>query len=400
MSQNQYNYQELIQTEILKFQKEQNNTANNISNNIPNNMPQYNIKKNVSDNDLEYRDTINDKLSNMKLTLPTQQKAVHTLDIGFINNNPQFQSQSNVQKQNIESINVTKKDNRDGMNNKMDLLMFQRFENQEIPSSIKINEQQNYSQSFFSHSTPQNQNYTRNQTQNYTGNQSHNQNQNNNAQSYSRFNSRDEHNNRLQEFSSLPRALYQPTKQLNNPHIFSYQNSYENQYKSYDSTSQFQDVRIQHPEISQNSQLLNNDLPLTMNYLPNTNESARVNYKDAHNERLQGLSPLARTCAIPNSDYTKSLEQNAMQLNLGRITKEEFQNNTNRNTGNTGNNGNNRNTMNPQMNNVNRSNINISNRKTVQNQNNWYLSNNINPVGPPPTAIIRDNRPSNTRNDF
>ncbi len=341
-------YQDNIQSEINSFIKsyQQMNTNTNTN---------YTSKKS-DNNDLEFRDTINDKLNNIHLSLPTQQRATHSLDMSFITNNPQYQSQLNTQKNNMDFLNASRKDIRDGMNNKMDNIMFQRFEHPEIPNSVKVVEQD------YSYQT-QNQNQ-----QHLPFNQQN-----------IRANSRDEHNSRMQDFSSLPRALYQPTKHINNPHLSGYQNSYDNQYRSYSPMSSNPDIIIQHPERNNN----NNDLPITMNYLPNTNESARMNYKETHNERLQSLSPLARTCAIPNSDYTKSIEQNTMQQNLGRITKDQNNNSQKTNVNQYSN-------MIPQINNNRNKNINNS-------QNNWYLNNNLTQVGPPPTVFNNSFRPTNTR---
>ncbi len=347
-------YQDNIQSEINSFIKsyQQMNTNTNTN---------YTSKKS-DNNDLEFRDTINDKLNNIHLSLPTQQRATHSLDMSFITNNPQYQSQLNTQKNNMDFLNASRKDIRDGMNNKMDNIMFQRFEHPEIPNSVKVVEQD------YSYQT-QNQNQ-----QHLPFNQQN-----------IRANSRDEHNSRMQDFSSLPRALYQPTKHINNPHLSGYQNSYDNQYRSYSPMSSNPDIIIQHPERNNN----NNDLPITMNYLPNTNESARMNYKETHNERLQSLSPLARTCAIPNSDYTKSIEQNTMQQNLGRITKEQTNNNYNNNNSQKSN-LNQYTNMIPQINNNKNKNVNNS-------QNNWYLNNNLSQVGPPPNAFNNSFRPTNTR---
>ena len=78
-----------------------NNNQNPNMNMNPNQNRNINKK---SEMDLEFRDTINDKLNNIHLSLPTQQKAMHTLDMSFITNNPQYQSQINVQKNNLYTI--------------------------------------------------------------------------------------------------------------------------------------------------------------------------------------------------------------------------------------------------------------------------------------------------------
>ena len=345
-------YQEQLSYEIKQFQQQLQQPSQQSHQPLQQFQYQQN-NNNKSDMDLEYRDTINDKVNNMRLSLPTQQKAQHILDMNIINNNPQFQSQINTKKENIELLNYNRKDNRDGMNNKMDSLMFQRFDNPEIPNTVKVNESYTHQQ--------------QHQYQQQTLSQSLSQPYKIQEQNHTRFNDRDLQNERMQNITSLPRALYQPTKSDNNPHLSAYQNSYENQYKSYDSTIPISDISIKHPE----TKYINNINPLVNHYIPNTNESARVNYKDMHNERMQGLTPLARTCAIPNSDYTKSIQQNNMLLdnekqnvnnNYQKTRKYDNSNNMNQNS-----------------------------------NSNWYMTNNINPVGPPPTVVIRDNRPVDTR---
>lgn len=344
-------YQEQLSYEIKQFQQQLQQPSQQSHQPLQQFQYQQN-NNNKSDMDLEYRDTINDKVNNMRLSLPTQQKAQHILDMNIINNNPQFQSQINTKKENIELLNYNRKDNRDGMNNKMDSLMFQRFDNPEIPTTVKVNESYTHQQ--------------QHQYQQQTLSQSLSQPYKIQEQNHTRFNDRDLQNERMQNITSLPRALYQPTKSDNNPHLSAYQNSYENQYKSYDSTIPISNsnISIKHPE----SQYINNINPLVNHYIPNTNESARVNYKDMHNERMQGLTPLARTCAIPNSDYTKSIQQNNMLLdNEKQVVNNNYQKTRK-----------------------------YDNMNSNSNSN-WYMTNNINPVGPPPTVVIRDNRPVDTR---
>ncbi len=347
-------YQEELDYEIQKFQKQYQQQPSQYISQSPQSFQYQQNNNNKSEMDLEYRDTINDKVSNMKLSLPTQQKAQHILDMNMINNNPQFQSQLNIKKENSDFINYTRKDNRDGMNNKMDSLMFQRFDNPEIPNTVRVNES-------YTHQQQQQQFLSQSLSQPYKMDKQNQQNQ----QNHIKFNDRDLQNERMQNITSLPRALYQPTKSDNNPHLSAYQNSYENQYKSYDSTIPISNISIKHPE----SQYINNINPLVNHYIPNTNESARVNYKDMHNERMQGLTPLARTCAIPNSDYMKSIQQNNMLIDS---EKQNINNNYQK---------------------TRKYNNNMNQNQTS----NWYMTNNINPVGPPPKVIIQDNRPVDTR---
>jgi hypothetical protein len=343
-------YQDQLQKEMLAFQ---NNLMkiNNYNDYTP---PPSQYKNNQSpvkrnDMDLEYRDTINEKVSNMKLTLPNQQRAQHILDMNIIDNNPQFLSQINTQKQNLESLNYTRKDNRDGMNNKMDSLMFQQFNQYQHPQQ----QQQQQQQTQMSYNSGSGTNHTYDQTQK------------------NRFNDRDIQNERMQNMTSLPRALYQPTQILNNPHLSTYKNSYENQYKSYDVSSTIpltqqifpQELPEQFKGYHQNNE--------PFSFMPNTNQSSRVNYKDTHNERMQGLMPLPRTCAIPNNntDYSKSVQYQTLPSASDRMDI----------------NFNNTNTKNERGTNI--------NNKT----NEWFMSNNLNPLGPPPKSILRDNRPVDTR---
>jgi hypothetical protein len=92
----------------------------------------------------EFRDDINERVSNMKLSLPNQNRAQHYFDMSLIQNNPQYMAtnyNSNQERDTPSDVNYTRKDNRDGMNNRMDTLMFQSLKNPEIPQSIRVNEQ-------------------------------------------------------------------------------------------------------------------------------------------------------------------------------------------------------------------------------------------------------------------
>jgi hypothetical protein len=354
-------YQEQLQKEMLAFQNslmQINNYPSSQQNpqhqQYQQQQPQYKInqgKKN--DMDLEYRDTINEKVSNMKLSLPNQQRAQHMLDMNIIDNNPQFLSQIDIQKQNRESLNYTRKDNRDGMNNKMDSLMFQQFNQHQHQQQ---QQQQNQTANTYQYQSQSEINHTYDQTQK------------------NRFNDRDIQNERMQNMTSLPRALYQPTQILNNPHLSTYKNSYENQYKSYDVSSTIPLTQQIFPQQQPHSiSMLQQNQQQSQDFfsvMPNTNQSSRVNYKDTHNERMQGLMPLPRTCAIPNTDYTKSIQQQIIP-SASSSDGLEFNKNTK--------------TKNDRGNTI--------NNKT----NEWFMSNNLNPLGPPPKSILRDNRPVDTR---
>jgi len=319
--------QEQLQREILSFQNQLNNTystfgsqqqqqqnyqQNNNSNTfIPRNS-NYNNYNNTSEKDVEYRDTINEKVNNLKFSLPSQGTAKHFFDDSFINNNPQYYNINGESNSNNINNNISRKDSRDGMNNKMDDLKFQRFENQDIPSSIRVRENERSfqdPQSFFNYS----------QTQNNQQN-----NQKNNQQNISnRFSNKDLNNERMQSLSTLPRALHQPMKMINEqPAYVSFKSSFEDQYKSY--TQNQSNPRFE--TNNNNQQNYNNNNNQQQQFLPDENllrrnESSRENYKDSHNKRLSELSPLARTCAIPTTDYTQSIQQNTQMLNQNRNSR-------------------------------------------------------------------------------
>ena len=135
--------QEQLQNEILSFQnqlnnsfstfgsqQQQNHQQNNNSNTFTPRNSNYN---NTSEKDVEYRDTINEKVNNLKFSHPSQGTAKHFFDDSFINNNPQYYNINGESNSNNINNNLSRKDSRDVMNNKMDDLKFQRFENQDIP---------------------------------------------------------------------------------------------------------------------------------------------------------------------------------------------------------------------------------------------------------------------------
>ena len=316
--------QEQLQREILSFQNQLNNTYssfgsqqqnNNNNNNNKNSntfTPRNGNYNNTSEKDVEYRDTINEKVNNLKFSLPNQEKAKHFFDDSFINNNPQYYNINGQSNSNNINNNISRKDSRDGMNNKMDDLKFQRFETQDIPSSIRVRENERSfqdPQSFFnsSHLLQQNQQQNNQQNQNISN----------------RFSNKDLNNERMQSLSTLPRALHQPMKMINEqPAYISFKSSYEDQYKSYSqnqSPSRFEINNNINTEQNYNNNQQEQFLP--DENLLRRNESSRENYKDSHNKRLSELSPLARTCAIPTTDYTKSIQQNTQLLNQNRNYK-------------------------------------------------------------------------------
>ena len=323
--------QEQLQNEILSFQNELNNSfstfgsqhhqQNHQQNNNSNTFtPRNSNYNNTSEKDVEYRDTINEKVNNLKFSHPSQSTAKHFFDDSFINNNPQYYNINGESNSNNINNNISRKDSRDGMNNKMDDLKFQKFENQDIPSSIKVRENERSFQdppSFF------------NSSQNYQQHQNNQQNQN----ISNRFSNKDLNNERMQSLATLPRALHQPMKMINEqPAYVSFKSSFEDQYKSYNQTqspSRFEtntniNFNTQNNFSNNNNQQQQNQQ--SQHFLPDENllrrnESSRENYKDSHNKRLSELSPLARTCAIPTTDYTKSIQQNTQMLNQNRNSR-------------------------------------------------------------------------------
>jgi hypothetical protein len=81
--------------------------------------------------------------------------------------------------------------------------------------------------------------------------------------------------------------------------------------------------------------------------------------------------PLPRTCAIPNNntDYSKSIQYQPLPSTSDRMDINFNNNNTKNERG-----------------------TNINNKT-----NEWFMSNNLNPLGPPPKSILQDNRPVDTR---
>ena len=269
----------------------------------------------------EFRDDINERVSNMKLSLPNQNRAQHYFDMSLIQNNPQYMAtnyNSNQERDTPSDVNYTRKDNRDGMNNRMDTLMFQSLKNPEIPQSIRVNEQ-HYNQ----YNTNKQNNYDySNDYHNYQRPQTH-QTPQLNYQTNRKAN-KDTNNERMQNFCSLPKSLHNP---MMSPPTFmtpmdSFRSSYNDQYKDYSTYSKVPDYQSQNnnPDNVFNQYHPNSSNNPIFGSLPKTNESSRVNYKDANNERMQSLLPLPRTAALPatTSDYKTSIQQNNSLLTQER----------------------------------------------------------------------------------
>jgi hypothetical protein len=255
------------------------------------------------DKDNQYRDSINEKVNNLKLTLPNQERAQHIFDQSLIDNNPRYMNM-NTNNQEIQS----RKDNRDGINNKMDGFMFQQF------NQLNMNSSHTPSPSTNTYSQPSN-NFIAELPSNF----------NNVFQQTSRINNRDLNNERMQTISSLPRALNQPNQMLDNRVASaSFKASYQDQYKPFNSNM---DPSMYNFNNHQNQ--VNQTMVLQDEGLFRKNESSRVNNKDTYNERMQNLMPLPRTAAIPitTSDYNKSIRQNIQLMENGRNYKQSDMNN-------------------------------------------------------------------------
>jgi hypothetical protein len=374
-----------LQQEIEEFKKSIGlnnsfNTSSNTQYNSQNNsqklpqqsyflpQQQYNQKPDKYDsndnnnNEKEFRDDINEKVNNLKFSLPTQARAQHFFDSTIIENNPQYIKTND---------DLSRRDCRDGMNNRMDTLMFQQFQqpqqSQQSPQPQKIYQQQQY----------QHNNQTNNQPNNQPNSQSEFTNQlpnnfNNFFQQTNRVTNRDSNNERIQEFTSLPRALNQPTQMIDTRPILSqYKSSYQDSHKP---VSQYQEpTQYQNQNQNQNTEQAKYEQYYNSNVLNNEsflrkNESGRNNYKDSHNTRLQELSPLSRTCALPatTSDYTKSVQQSITLFDGVKTFKKHD----------------------------------MENRQELaeQRKQEWQrMSNNLIHVGKPPTVVVDNNRPLDTR---
>ena len=288
---------EQIRREIQSFQNSLNNMQQPQPQQQPTNSSTYrdhNFKP--KENDIEFRDTINEKVNNLKFARPHQEKAQHFYDQNLIQNNPQYIAQQK------KDEHVIRRDNRDNFNNRMDSFQFQRFGDIEIPSSIRVNEQQYQYQSSDNTNMSTGNKYTTN-----------------------KINNRELNNERMQGMFSLPRTLSQPTNSLGFD-----RNNYQDQYTNF---NQNNNVSRQFDQIYQNNNQQNQPQNYYNQYyiqppsaslidesILRKNESDRTNFKDSHNERLQSLSPLARTCAIPitTEDYNKSIQQNSSLIVQGR----------------------------------------------------------------------------------
>ncbi len=364
-----------LQQEIEEFKKSigLTNSVNNSSNNqsysqklpqqsyfLP--QQQYNQKPDKYDsndnnnNEKEFRDDINEKVNNLKFSLPTQTKAQHFFDSTIIENNPQYIKTND---------DLSRRDCRDGMNNRMDFLMFQQFQQPQ-------NSQQQYQQQPQQPQQPQKiyqqQKYQPNNQSEFT-NQLPN-NFNNFFQQTNRVTNRDSNNERIQEFTSLPRALNQPTQMIDTRPILSqYKSSYQDSYKvvnQYQEPTQYQN-QYQNNDSAKYEQYYNSNVLNNESFL-RKNESGRNNYKDAHNTRLQELSPLSRTCALPatTTDYTKSVQQsNTLFDDVKTFRKNDMENRQ---------------------------------ELAEQRKQEWQrMSNNLIHVGKPPAVVVNNNRPLDTR---
>jgi hypothetical protein len=114
-----------------------------------------------------------------------------------------------------------------------------------------------------------------------------------------RVSNRDKQNERMQSFSSLPKTVNQPSDYVSERmHASPYKSNYEPGY--YQSGDGSQEA------------YLGNVGRSTGGYMQGTFQNSRINNKDANNERLQNLTPLACTSATPIStfDYVGSINQN------------------------------------------------------------------------------------------
>jgi hypothetical protein len=254
------------------------------------------IRGNKKENkDNQYRDSINEKVNNLKLSLPNQERAQHIFDQSLIDNNPRYMNM------NIQELQ-SRKDNRDGINNKMDGFMFQQF------NQLNMNSSYTPSSNSQSYQEPSN-NFVANLPSNF----------NNVFQQTSRINNRDLNNERMNTIASLPRALNQPNQMLDNRvAAASFKASYQDQYKPFSSNM---DPSMYNFNNQPNR--MNQSIVLQDEGLLRKNESSRVNNKDTYNERMQNLMPLPRTAAIPitTSDYNKSIKQNIQLMENGRNYK-------------------------------------------------------------------------------
>jgi hypothetical protein len=304
--------------------------------------------------DLEFRDEINDRVNDIYFSQPEQGRgAIHYYDPSLVRDNPQYHNSHNSDE------NIYRRDHREGMNVRMDSLMFQSFNQPNIPQNIRVNNpiensmsrtqkmQPAFDHTLFGQSSQQmtrenrpsyseaslkpemipvypqhqqiqninrNQNQYINQNQNQHMNQNQNQNQSQNQNSSflvslpttfnnvfhqtNRVSNRDRQNERMQSFSSLPKTTNQPNDFMGDrAHASPYKFNNETNY--YQSGDPEQEV------------YLGNVGRSTGGYMQGTFQNSRVNNKDTNNERLQNLTPLACTSATPVStfDYVGSVNQ-------------------------------------------------------------------------------------------
>jgi len=344
-----------IQQEIAEFQK---NLEHSRLANQPHQVAQsqrVQSQRSTSSNkaDLEFRDQINDRVSNHFFSQPEHgREAHHYFDSSLIRDNPQYQNSHNSDE------NLYRRDNREGMNMRLDSLMFQSFDQPKMPKGIRVNNPQENPMSrtqkmqpAFDHTLfgQSSNNLGREQRPSYSEaslnpqmvthyplqlqpeksqgvpNQPQQQNQpflaplpgtfNNVFHQTNRASNRDRQNERMQEFSSLPRTMNQPSGFVNDRAPASpYKLSYESKY--YQSGN------------DQDKAYLGNMGRSTGGYMPGTFVNSRVNYKDSHNERLQDLTPLAKTSATPvcTLDYAGSVGQNSKIITDSRDFREQDMN--------------------------------------------------------------------------
>lgn len=314
--------------------------------------------------DPEFRDEINDRVNDIYFSKPEQGRgATHYYDPALVRDNPQYHNAHN------SDDNIYRRDHREGMNVRMDSLMFQSFNQPSIPQNIRVNNpmenhmsrtqrmQPTFDHNLFGQSSqhmnrenrpsytdeslkpdiipaypsryfnPTDISYRHNQNINLNMNQlvnpnmnqnnpniNHNINQTQSGSSFlatlpttfnnvflqtNRVSNRDKQNERMQSFGSLPKTVNQPSDYVNErAHATAYTNNPELNY--YQSGNPGQEA------------YLGNIGRSTGGYMQGTFQNSRINNKDANNERLQSLTPLACTSAIPITtfDYVGSINQN------------------------------------------------------------------------------------------
>ena len=313
----------------------------------------------TSQADLEFRDKINNRVNDHFFSQPEHgREARHYYDSSLISQNPQYNNTHN------SDDNLYRRDNREGMNVKLDSLMFQSFHQPSVPTDIRVsNPQENpmsrtqRMQPAFDHTrfgrsshdlgrenrpsyteaslNPQMVPHYPSQIEPDHSSATPRRNQdpnsflaplpsafNNVFHQTNRVSNRDRQNQRMQEFSSLPRTLNQPTNFVNDrPPAMPYKLSYESTYYQTGNQTGNSNQSGNQPQHA----YLGNVGRSTGGYMPGTYQNSRVNYKDTHNERLQSLMPLARASATPvcTLDYATSINQNNQIRDESRTFREQ-----------------------------------------------------------------------------